>query len=102
MHKDIYNYCLLCHEAGKDIVAGNLFGVVDEEELNAVLATPLSQGEEESEARFFAHSVSKLRKVYLDKSIASLTEKIKTATDEAQKRELLTELNKLVIQSKKI
>ena len=101
-HKDVYNYCVLCHEAGKDIIAGNLYGVVDDEELDAILSTPLSQGEDESEARFFALSVSKLRKAYLDKSIASITDKIKATTDENEKKTLLTELNNLVIQSKKI
>jgi DNA primase len=101
-HKDVYNYCVLCHEAGKDIIAGNLYGVVDDEELDAILSTPLSQGEDESEASFFALSVSKLRKAYLDKSIASITDKIKATTDENEKKTLLTELNNLVIQSKKI
>ena len=101
-HKDIYNYCLLCHDAGKDIVAGNLYGVVDDDELNAVLATPLSQGEDVSEARFFAQCVAKLRKMYLDKRITAITARIKETTDEQEKKELLGELNLLVIQSKKI
>lgn len=101
-HKDAYNYCVLCHDAGKDIVAGNLYGVVDDDELNAVLATPLSQGDDVSEARFFAQCVAKLRKTYLDKRIALITTKIKETTDEQEKKELLGELNLLVIQSKKI
>ena len=101
-HKDIYNYCVLCHESQKNIVAGNLYGVVDDEELNAVLATPLSQGDDVSEAKFFAQCVSKLRKIYLDKSIKAITEKIKSTTNEQEKKELLLELNSLVIQSKKV
>ena len=101
-HKDMYNYCLLCHDAKKEIVAGNLYGVVDDEELNAVLATPLSQGDDLSEARFFAQCVAKLRKMYLDKRITALTEEIKKTTDEQEKKALLVELNTLVIQSKKI
>lgn len=101
-HKDIYNYCVLCKDAGRDIVAGNLYGAVDDDELNAVLSTPLSQGDDLSESRFFAQCVAKLRKRYLDKRIKVLTEEIKKEKDEQKKREFLTELNTLVIQSKKI
>ena len=101
-HKDIYNYCVLCHDSGKDIIAGNLYGIVDDDELNAVLSTPLSQGDDVSEARFFAQCVSKLRKMYLDKRITALTTMIKQASDEQEKKGLLIELNSLVIQSKKI
>lgn len=101
-HKDVYNYCVLCHEQDKEIVAGNLYGVVDDDELNVILSTTLSQGDEGGEERFFAQCVAKLRKRYLDKQISNLTAKIQKTEEQDEKNKLLVELNTLIIQSKKI
>lgn len=100
-HLDIFNYVTLCRAENKNIVSGNLFGVVDDEELNAIIGTRLISGEEDSEKRFFKECALRLKKKYLDKRIAMLSEIIKKESDPIKKKEYLTELNELVLPTKK-
>ncbi|MBQ2714206.1 MAG: DNA primase [Clostridia bacterium] len=101
-HKDVYNYATLCVQEGKRVVAGNLYGTVDDEELDAILGTTLSAGDEIGEARFFKECVLRLKKRYLDKEIANLSARISEEKDADKKKELLNELNELILRSKKV
>jgi len=101
-HVDVYNYATLCTENKKTIVAGNLYGTVDDEELDAILGTTLSNGEEDSEARFFKECVLRLKKRYLDKKIADISARIAEEKDSEKKKSLLIELNEMILQSKKV
>lgn len=101
-HVDVYNYATLCTENQKPIVAGNLYGTVEDEELDAILGTTLSNGEEDSEARFFKECVLRLKKRYLDKKIADISAKITEEKDAEKKKSLLVELNEMILQSKKV
>lgn len=100
-HVDIFNYVNLCREENKPIVAGNLFGAVDDTELNAIIGTRLSQNVEESERRFFKESALRLKKRYLEKRIRTLSELIKKEKDEDRKKGYLQELNDLILPTKK-
>ncbi len=100
-HVDIFNYVTLCREENKEIVSGNLFGVVDDEELNAIIGTRLFSNEEESERRFFKECVIRLKKKYLEKRVATLSELIKKESDSTKRNEYLKELNELVLPTKK-
>ncbi len=100
-HVDVFNYVNLCREENKPIVAGNLFGMVDDTELNAIIGTRLAQNVEDSERRFFKESALRLKKRYLEKRIKTLSELIKKETNEDRKKEYLQELNDLIIPTKK-
>lgn len=101
-HVDIYNFATLCHQGQKPIVAGNLYGTVEDEELDAILGTTLSNGDELSEERFFKECVLRLKKRYLDKKIAELSAKISEESNADTKKALLLELNEMILQSKKV
>lgn len=101
-HKDCYNYARLCKDSDKPIVAGNLYGTVEDEELDAILGTELSSGDEDGEKRFFAECVKRLKKRFLDKGISTLSSNISKEKDPERKKALLLELNEMILQSKKI
>lgn len=100
-HVDIFNYVTLMRTEDKPIVAGNLFGVVDDEELNAIVGTRLTPSEEDSERRFFKECALRLKRRYLDKRIKSLSDMIKAETNQDKRNEYLKELNELILPTKK-
>jgi DNA primase len=100
-HIDIFNYVSLCRQENKPIVAGNLFGVVDDDELNAIIGTRLAPNEEDSEKRFFKESALRIKKKFLEKRIKTLSELIKKEQDADKKKLYLEELNSLIIPTKK-
>ncbi len=101
-HRDIYTYARLSFENGSAIIPGNLYGTVDDDELNAVLGTPLSNGEEDKEIRFFEECVKRLKKRYLDRKISEISTRISKEKDSENKKALLVELNEMILQSKKV
>lgn len=100
-HTDIFNYVNLCRQEQKPIVAGNLFGAVDDSELNAIIGTRLAPNEEESERRFFKESALRIKKKYLEKRIKTLSDLIRKEQDQDKKKAYLEELNNLIIPTKK-
>ena len=101
-HRYIYTYARLSFEKGSAIIPGNLYGTVDDDELNAVLGTPLSNGEEDKEIRFFEECVKRLKKRYLDRKISEISTRISKEKDSENKKALLVELNEMILQSKKV
>ena len=75
---------------------------VDDEELNAILGTTLSSGEEDKEIRFFEECVKRLKKRYLDRKISEISTLISKEKDGENKKALLVELNEMILQSKKV
>ncbi len=100
-HSDIFNYVSLCRQEDKPIVAGNLFGVVDDDELNAIIGTRISSNEDDGERRFFKECVQRLKKKYLEKRVKELSELIKKESDAGRKKAYLEELNNLILPTKK-
>lgn len=101
-HRDIYTYARLSFENGSAVIPGNLYGTVDDDELNAVLGTTLSNGEEDKEIRFFEECVKRLKKRYLDRKISEISTQISKEKDSENKKALLVELNEMILQSKKV
>lgn len=100
-HIDVFNYVTVARAEEKPVVAGNLFGFVDDEELNAIVGTRIAANEEESERRFFKECVARIKRRYLDKRIKELSDIIKKEKDQNKRNEYLKELNELIIPTKK-
>lgn len=95
-HKKIFDYIKKCHEENKQIVTGNLFDIVPEDdELSAVINYNFENKETEWEQAEYKQSLNTLKISFVQDKIEELMQQIKSVTDIDTKRNLTQQINKL-------
>lgn len=97
-HRDLYRYYVECKQNGIKLITGNMFTAVeDEKEAEAILSPACDSDDHNISEKYFVESLDTLKRRYIDKMVADLTERIGVETDKNRRSELLGMLNELIL-----